>query len=132
MDDDAFFADLEKGIALFNHREYFEAHEVWEDRWNEEAGDARRFLQGLIQIAAGLLKIQTGTPTGAMKLLGAGSEKLRPLGDCFCGVDLKTLLAAASRWKEAAEQMLVSGSTDYDPTQLPSIAYQRDRGEEKP
>ncbi len=125
MDDDAFFADLEEGIALFNHREFFEAHEVWEDRWNEEAGDARRFLQGLIQIAAGLLKIQTGTPTGAMKLLGAGSEKLKPLGSSFCGVDLKALLAAADEWREAAQQMLATGSTDYDPTRLPSIRYQR-------
>src|SRR5262245_54282863 len=43
------------GIQLFNHRDFFEAHEVWEDLWQECAGPERRFYQGLIQAAVGLL-----------------------------------------------------------------------------
>jgi predicted metal-dependent hydrolase len=125
LGDPEFFADLEAGIRLFNQREYFEAHEVWEDRWKEEAGDSRRFLQGLIQIAAGLLKIQKSSPTGAVKLLAAGTAKVKPLGDTYCGVDLKALLADADRWASKAWAMLDSGSTDYDPLQLPLIRYQK-------
>lgn len=125
MSVDPFFRDLEAGIDRFNRREYFEAHEVWEDRWNEEAGDSRRFLQGLIQVAAGLYKLQCRAPPGAVKLLGAGIEKLKPYGERYCGVDLRALAYAADHWRRAAEAMLTSGNTDFDPNQLPAIAYAR-------
>ena len=45
---------LEQGRVAFNRGEYFEAHELWEDVWRELAGAERIFVQGLIQIAAGL------------------------------------------------------------------------------
>src|SRR5512145_2639201 len=51
---------LERGVALFNDGSFFEAHDVWEDAWRESEGDVRLFLQGLIQIAAGFVKLQRG------------------------------------------------------------------------
>ena len=37
------------GIRHFNAREFYDAHEVWEDVWRESHGMEKRFLQGLIQ-----------------------------------------------------------------------------------
>jgi len=67
---------LENGRALFNAHRFFEAHDAWEEVWREAAGPRRIFLQGLIQIAAGLLKDQRGAPGSAARLLEMGLAKL--------------------------------------------------------
>ncbi|MCA1581841.1 MAG: DUF309 domain-containing protein [Acidobacteria bacterium] len=68
---------LSRGRALFNDGLFFEAHEVWEEAWLVETGARRRVLQGLIQIAAALLKAgRAEHPRGSLRLLDAGIEKL--------------------------------------------------------
>jgi hypothetical protein len=44
------------GVDLFNHAFWWEAHEAWEGLWARADGTQRLFLQGLIQLAAALLK----------------------------------------------------------------------------
>jgi uncharacterized protein len=56
------------GILFFNERDFFEAHEVWEDLWAESHGNERRFYQGLIQAAVGLFHFSGGNLGGAVKL----------------------------------------------------------------
>ena len=48
------------GVLLFNRQDYFEAHEAWEDLWSESHGPARKFYQGLIQAAVGVLISRLG------------------------------------------------------------------------
>lgn len=79
---------LERGKALFNAGSWFEAHEVWEDAWREEQGEARLLLQGLIQVAAGYLKAAQGRPSGAVRLFGAGLSKLSGLPEGLCHLSL--------------------------------------------
>jgi hypothetical protein len=43
---------FERGLAHFNARRFFEAHEVWEEIWLVENEPEKTFLQGIIQIAA--------------------------------------------------------------------------------
>jgi predicted metal-dependent hydrolase len=67
-----------RGARLFDRGAFFEAHEAWEERWLVET-DAitRRFLQGLIQIAAGLHKlVVVGDRASASRLLAKGLAKL--------------------------------------------------------
>src|SRR2546428_5738622 len=67
---------LEEGTALFNRRQFFEAHEVWEDGWRIADGRDRLLLHGLIQVAAGFHKLQCGQPGGCATLLSKGAGKL--------------------------------------------------------
>ena len=67
---------VEPGRAAFNRGAYFEAHELWEAVWLELAGAERTFVQGLIQIAAGLHHLQQGRPQPAAGLLRKGLEKI--------------------------------------------------------
>ncbi len=72
---------LEKGRAAFNRGEYFLAHELWEEVWREsEDAEQRPFVQGLIQIAAGLHHLQEHRARPAAGLLRKGLEKLSPTG----------------------------------------------------
>ena len=101
-----FRACLERGIELFNRQEFFEAHEIWEDAWREEKDDpARIFLQGLIQVAAGFVKMQRGQPRGMGSLLLGGARKLSAFSPDGYGLNIAELLEAVAPWQKAAEAM---------------------------
>jgi len=78
--------------TLFNAGLFFETHELLEPCWLRAEGSLRMFLQGLIQIAAGLHHEQNGNRRGAISLLGEGSGKLRSFGSVAHGIDLATFL----------------------------------------
>ncbi len=106
------------GIDLFNRFYFWEAHEAWEGLWAAVARGtaASLLLQGLIQIAAALLKIHMGVASGARTLSAAGLDKLRQaaaLQPQLLGLDLK---GVAERFAE------YFGPLDRD--ELPAIAVQ--------
>jgi predicted metal-dependent hydrolase len=102
---------LESGRALFNARLFWEAHEAWEEAWMEEEGDARLFLQGLIQVAAGYYKaFVQKQPVGCVKLLGTGLDKLRPLDGTFGGIALSAFVTQVERTLVSAQAWQAGGS----------------------
>ena len=73
-------ARLQPGRDAFNRGAFFEAHELWEDVWRNLAGDQRKLVQGLIQIAAGLHHLQRGRQRPAARLLARGVQKISRAG----------------------------------------------------
>ena len=67
-----FTALYHDGIHLFNERDFFEAHEVWEDLWHATHGEARDFIQGLIQVTSALHHFGNGNMRGARLLHDSG------------------------------------------------------------
>ena len=57
------------GIDLFNHGYYWEAHEVWEELWNEQGrrGPRADFLKGLIKLAAAGVKARQEMREGVVR-----------------------------------------------------------------
>ena len=66
------------GVDLFNRRYYWEAHEAWEAVWHtcDKRATHGLFIQGLIQISAGLLRWHMGTERGARKPHREGRAKI--------------------------------------------------------
>ena len=89
---------LDRGIALFNDGRFFEAHEAWEDGWRLAAGQDRRFLQGLIQVAAALVKWQRHQERGLDSLMASGSTKLEDFRVGRAGLDVAALLDDLASW----------------------------------
>ena len=57
------------GLDLYHQGYLWESHEAWEGLWKNRRGDfPSRFLQGLIQNSAALLKVHTGRLRGASNL----------------------------------------------------------------
>jgi len=113
---------LEEGIALFNRRQFFEAHEVWEDGWRVADGPDRLLLHGLIQVAAGFHKLQCGQPGGCATLLSKGALKLasvRSAGDDRLAS--RDLLESVEAWRETAVRMAETESTEYNAAALPVL-----------
>lgn len=67
------------GIDLFNRFYFWEAHEAWEGLWAAAERDTAPalLLQGLIQLAAALLKTHLRVFAGACSLSAEGLDKLR-------------------------------------------------------
>jgi uncharacterized protein len=75
------------GILFFNARDFFEAHEVWEDLWADSAAPERRFYQGLIQAAVGLFHFGNGNLRGAAKLYRSSRDYMAPFAPGYLGLD---------------------------------------------
>ncbi|MGA8765643.1 MAG: DUF309 domain-containing protein [Candidatus Acidiferrales bacterium] len=87
-----------RGIALFNARKFFEAHETWEELWLIEREPEKTFLQGLIQLAAAFHHHGRGNSRGTQSLLAAGLAKLGRFPDDHRGLALAALRTGAERW----------------------------------
>ena len=88
------------GIRLFNAGQFFEAHEALEAVWLKASGDRKRFLHGLIQVAAAFHHYMRGNRPGFRSLLEKGRAKLAPFGAEFEGVDLAALRRQLQMWQE--------------------------------
>lgn len=80
------------GIEHFNHCDFFEAHEVWEELWADTQGPDRRFYQGLIQVAVCLHHFGNGNIRGAKKLYFGCRGYLEDYRPAHYGLDLDKLL----------------------------------------
>src|SRR3990172_9879498 len=83
---------LDQGIALYNRRYFFEAHDVWEEIWRAERGPMRNFFKGLIHLAGGFHHFTNGNHRGAAALLTSGVRYLEPFGPRQMGIDLAAIL----------------------------------------
>lgn len=78
----------EEGVAHFNRGEFFEAHEVWEDLWNECPAADRRFVQALIQAAVAIYHLERGNHGGASRLFHSGRRYMQPYRPAYMGLDV--------------------------------------------
>jgi predicted metal-dependent hydrolase len=92
---------FEEGLAHFNAKKFFEAHEFWEEIWLVESEPEKTFLQGLIQVTAAFLHRQRGNPEGLELLLAAGIVKLLRFPEDHRGLAIGELRENAKRWARA-------------------------------
>tara|TARA_Y100001934_G_scaffold266143_1_gene345251 strand:+ start:862 stop:1242 length:381 start_codon:yes stop_codon:yes gene_type:complete len=101
---DGFLDALEKGIALFNEQKFFEAYEVFEDRWNIEEDDGADLLQGLLQLSVGCSKFETGQFRAAIKLFELAIKKIEIYAPSAYDMDIDALLGLVRQWLEVARK----------------------------
>jgi predicted metal-dependent hydrolase len=91
LPDDAF----KRGIDLYHAGYLWEAHEAWEGIWKASSDPVQRdFLQGLIQLAASLLKRHVGEERGANRLAKAARERLARVAEHhsrYMGLEIATI-----------------------------------------
>jgi len=92
---------FEEGLAHFNAKKFFEAHEFWEEIWLVESEPEKTFLQGLIQITAAFHHRQRGNPEGVELLLASGIVKLLRFPADHRGLAIGELRENAKRWARA-------------------------------
>ena len=72
-----FKGSLHEAIDLFNNQKWYEAHDAFEDIWNDLVGDERQIVQGILQVSVSQFHLNKGNLNGAMILLGEGLGRIR-------------------------------------------------------
>jgi len=118
-----------EGVALFNDREYWESHEAWEDLWREGNPTERLFYQGLIQVAAGFVKIQKVWHAPAVLNLQKGLSKLERLEDPDVPIELEGFIREV---RAVLEKLKADGRLKLEKKEWnwwPKIAYLPEKSE---
>lgn len=79
---------LERGIAEFNNRQFFECHESLEELWKDFLEPDRELIQGIIQIAVGYYHLLRNNSVGALKLLRRGLQRVEKFAPAHFNLDL--------------------------------------------
>ncbi|OGU19151.1 MAG: hypothetical protein A2059_00080 [Ignavibacteria bacterium GWA2_55_25] len=94
------------GMNLFNRREFWEAHEAWEEVWQNCGEESRIFFQGIIQAAAAYhLILVKKRFVGARNNIDKSLSKLELFSGRFLGVDVDALRSALLLSREAMERL---------------------------
>lgn len=86
---------LVRGIAQFNHGDYWDCHETLEDLWRDETDPVRYLYQGVLLIGVGLYHLGRGNRHGATTKLRAGVAMLAPYEPSCQGLDVTGLRRTA-------------------------------------
>jgi hypothetical protein len=93
-----------RGLELFNHGYYWEAHEAWEGLWHAcgRRGTTATFMKGLIQLAVAGVKVREGKPDSVRSHARRSADLLRQVRSQlpadqtgFMGLNVGQLLAVA-------------------------------------
>ena len=79
---------LQEAINLFNSQKWYEAHDAFEDIWNDLVGDERQIVQGILQVSVSQFHLSKGNINGAMILLGEGLGRIKNRFSIDLGIDL--------------------------------------------
>jgi predicted metal-dependent hydrolase len=85
-------AAFAEGVELFNGGYHWEAHERWEEVLRDADGEAKNFLQGFVQAAAGMTFLRARKTESAGYLFLKAVETLRQFEEMNCGVQFRPLL----------------------------------------
>jgi predicted metal-dependent hydrolase len=93
-----------RGVDLFNSGEFFEAHEVVEDLWNERTGAEKEFLKGFIQAAVALEHHRRGNPRGFRSVWTTAATYLGRADPGAGGLDVTALLRDLEEFRDRVER----------------------------
>lgn len=87
-------AAWQEGRRLFDAGAFWASHEAWEPAWLAAEGTERRFLAGMILLAAALHKARSmGSARGGRRNYAKALRHLAFVPDRFAGVDVRELEA---------------------------------------
>lgn len=108
------------GIREFASGGYFEAHDLWEEFWQELRGPDRLFLQGLIHLAVGTYHHANGNLKGAESQLQKAATKLAGYPDGHWGVSRQLWIQWAQDIASGRDAIRPCGGLPFDESRFPT------------
>ena len=81
---------FQKGVKAFNERNFYDAHEYWEELWLDYKLEDSKFVQGLIQLAVSYYHLFNNNLNGAKSIIKKCLVKLENF-DKSRGIDVNDL-----------------------------------------
>ena len=85
-----FKVSFKDALNLFNNQKWYEAHDAFEDIWNNLDGDERQIIQGILQVSVSQFHLSKGNLNGATVLLGEGLGRIKTRTNINLGIDLES------------------------------------------
>ena len=104
MDDSKKEELFHSGLKLFNNREFYDAHEYWEELWLEYQLEDKKFIQGLIQMTVAYYHLSTDNKKGALSLLNKCLNKMELFTPSNRGIDVVQIIDRINRSIEMIEK----------------------------
>jgi predicted metal-dependent hydrolase len=112
-----------EGLELFNHGEYFEAHELLETAWNEDPSAGRELYRAILQVAVAYLQIERGNYNGAVKMFLRVRQWIEPLPDECRGVDVARLRQDAANVRRRLTELGRERIAEFDRSLFRPVIY---------
>ena len=109
---------FQAGLKLFNDKNFYDAHEKWEDLWSDYYLKDRLFIQGLIQLSVSFVHLKNNNMNGAKSLLNKCKQKLEGL-DFQRGIDVKKLLISIEKVQDNYDH--INSSEDFNWNLVPNL-----------
>ena len=90
LEKNIFDDELVYALSLFNNQNWYEAHDAFENIWNNLVGDERQIIQGILQVSVSQFHLSKGNLNGATILLGEGLGRIKPRINNNIGIDLES------------------------------------------
>lgn len=114
---------VQKGLDLFNQRQFYEAHEYFEAAWRQTEDPIRELYRALLHLAGGFYRLTQNRPGAAVKFFTHAQSWIHPFPDHCQGINtgeiktrIKTVLSALAR-DEPSKKILEENfmAIDYKP-----------------
>jgi predicted metal-dependent hydrolase len=120
--DEAEWQLFRHGVALFNDRQFWEAHEAWEEVWKGRAEESRIFFQAIIQAAAAYHLIVTRPRyRGARNNFAKVIAKLELFTGNVLGIDVDEFHRALQRSQRVLEELGEANIGAFPEDAIPTI-----------
>lgn len=92
-----------EGIWFFNQRNFYAAHEFFEDAWRETPDHSREFYRALLHISGGFFRLTQGKSGAAMKFFEHAARWLSEFEPDYLGFDLTGLQRLLQKMNQEIE-----------------------------
>ena len=103
-----------KGIALFNQKKFYDAHESWEELWSEYRLKDEIFIQGLIQLAVAYFHITNLNLKGSKNLFNKCLPKLKKFPTNHRNINLLKIIDSAEKSNKKVNSIKSVDEFDWD------------------
>ena len=107
------------GLQAYEEKDFFEAHEMWEELWSEYYLDDKTFIQGLIQLAVSFVHLGNGNLNGAKSLMKKSGDKFSSYSGLHRGINIDKLKQQIVIIINEYEQLLTVEGFDW--THIPEL-----------
>ncbi len=83
---------FQKGLQAYQEKDYFLAHDHWEELWSDFYLKDRLFIQALIQMAVSFVHLENGNLNGAKSLLKKSLSKLGEFSGIHRNINTEVLI----------------------------------------
>ena len=108
-----------KGIISFNKKNFYDAHESWEELWSEYRLKDEIFIQGLIQLAVAFFHITNLNLKGSANLFNKCLPKLKKFPANHRNINLLEIITSAENSNKKVNS--IESVNDFDWSLTPKI-----------